>query len=207
MIPDTEDENTVITIKIKPAAGVSELTVAQVDSIRHVLLKWPPSDLKRTSSAAPSARQHHGVRGSDDQFDVRFLSTGTAPAAVTPEPPATLPPAATGLPARASTARTRAGLSSPKGLPRVAPGQALPGFAMAIILVVVMILMIIVYVASTICGALCCKCCNGAYKPRKFTKRDLVINKVVILVFVALTAAGCFIIFAEGPRCWKACPT
>ena len=86
-------------------------------------------------------------------------------------------------------------------------GQALPGFAMAIILVVVMILMIIVYVASTICGALCCKCCNGAYKPRKFTKRDLVINKVVILVFVALTAAGCFIIFAEGPRCWKACPT
>ena len=75
----------------------------------------------------------------------------------------------------------------------------MPGFAMAIILVVVMILMIIVYVASTICGALCCKCCNGAYKPRKFTKRDLVINKVVILVFVALTAAGCFIIFAEGP--------
>jgi len=63
----------------------------------------------------------------------------------------------------------------------------------------VMILMILVYIASTICGALCCKCCNGAYKPRKFTKKDLVINKVVILVFVALTAAGCFIIFAEGP--------
>jgi hypothetical protein len=62
-----------------------------------------------------------------------------------------------------------------------------------------MILMILVYIASTICGALCCKCCNGAYKPRKFTKKDLVINKVVILVFVALTAAGCFMIFSEGP--------
>jgi energy-coupling factor transporter transmembrane protein EcfT len=78
-------------------------------------------------------------------------------------------------------------------------GQAMPGFAMAIILMAVMILMILVYIASTICGALCCKCCNGAYKPRKFTKKDLVINKVVILVFVALTAAGCFMIFSEGP--------
>merc|ERR1712205_171149 len=73
------------------------------------------------------------------------------------------------------------------------------GFAIAILLFVVMILMILVYIASTICGALCCKCCNGAYKPRKFTKKDLVINKVVILVFVALTAAGCFLIFSEGP--------
>ena len=53
---------------------------------------------------------------------------------------------------------------------------------------------------ATICGATCCKCCNGAYKPRKFSNRDLKINKVVILVFVALTAAGAFIVFSEGPK-------
>ena len=76
-------------------------------------------------------------------------------------------------------------------------GQGFPGIGMAILLVVVMILMIIVYIVATICGT-CCKCC-GAYKPCKFSNRDLKINKVVILVFVALTAAGAFIVFG-GPK-------
>lgn len=202
VIPDTEDENTVITIKIKPAAGVSELTVAQVDSIRHVLLKWATERPKKDLGSAGSVVYGNITVSAEVTTNLTFVSfpTGTAPAAVTPEPPATLPPAATGLPRQGIDGTYEGGFELTKRDYLVSLlGQGLPGFAMAIILVVVMILMIIVYVASTICGALCCKCCNGAYKPRKFTKRDLVINKVVILVFVALTAAGCFIIFAEGP--------
>ena len=202
VIPETEDENTVITIKIKPAAGVAELTVAQVDSIRHVLRKWATVRPKKDLGSAGSVVYGNITVSAEVATSLTFapLPTGRAPAAVTPEPPATLPPAATGLP-RQGTAGTYEGgfeLTNTDYLLSLL-GQAMPGFALAIMLFVVMILMILVYVASTICGALCCKCCNGAYKPRKFTKKDLVINKVVILVFVALTAAGCFIIFAEGP--------
>ena len=198
VIPDTEDENTVITIKIKPAAGADDLTVAQVDSIRHVLLEWATVRPKKDLG---------GVYGditvsAEVATSLTFapLPTGRAPAAVTPEPPATLPPAATGLPRQGPDGTYEGGfeLTNSDYLWSLV-GQAMPGFALAIMLLVVMILMILVYIASTVCGALCCKCCNGAYKPRKFTKKDLVINKVVILVFVALTAAGCFIIFAEGP--------
>jgi hypothetical protein len=201
-IPDTEDENTVITIKIKPAAGVDEFTVAQGDSIRHVLLKWATMRPKKDLGSSGSVVYGNITVSAEVATSLTFapLPTGQAPAAVTPEPPAMLPPAATGLPRQGIDGTYEGGFElTNSDYQWSLLGQGAPGFALAIMLFVVMILMILVYVASTVCGALCCKCCNGAYKPRKFTKKDLVINKVVILVFVALTAAGCFIIFAEGP--------
>ena len=75
-------------------------------------------------------------------------------------------------------------------------GQGMAGFAMAAILIISMVLMILVYIVSAICGAIFCKCCNQAYKPRKFKKRDLLINKFVMLGFCVVTAVGCFIVFA-----------
>jgi hypothetical protein len=195
---ESSNENTVITIKIKPPTGVSEFSDARVDTIRHVLLAWatarPKKDLGGIyGNITVSAEVAIGQQNPSPP-------TGTAPAAVPPTPPATLPPAVTGLPRQGTAGAYEGGfeLTNTDYLLSLV-GQAMPGFAMAIILMAVMILMILVYIASTICGALCCKCCNGAYKPRKFTKKDLVINKVVILVFVALTAAGCFMIFSEGP--------
>ena len=100
VIPETEDENTVITIKIKPAAGVGELTVAQVDSIRHVLLKWATARPKKDLGSAGSVVYGNITVSAEVTTNLTFVSfpTGTAPAAVTPGPPATLPPAATGLP-------------------------------------------------------------------------------------------------------------
>ena len=195
---ESSNENTVITIKIKAPTGVSVFDSARVDTIRHVLLEWATERPKKDLG---------GIYGNitvsaEVATDQTFAShpTGTAPAAVPPTPPATLPPAVTGLPRQGTAGAYEGGfeLTNTDYLLSLV-GQAMPGFAMAIILMAVMILMILVYIASTICGALCCKCCNGAYKPRKFTKKDLVINKVVILVFVALTAAGCFMIFSEGP--------
>jgi hypothetical protein len=195
---ESSNENTVITIKIKPPTGVSEFEDDEVDTIRHVLLAWatarPKKDLGGIyGNITVSAEVAIGQQNPSPP-------TGTAPAAVPPTPPATLPPAVTGLPRQGTAGAYEGGfeLTNTDYLLSLV-GQAMPGFAMAIILMAVMILMILVYIASTICGALCCKCCNGAYKPRKFTKKDLVINKVVILVFVALTAAGCFMIFSEGP--------
>jgi hypothetical protein len=134
------------------------------------------------------------------------------PAKVPAAPPAVLPPAVTGLPRQAVIATYEGGfklsvsatyeggfeLTNTDYLASLV-GQAVPGLAMAILLLVAMVLMILVYIASTICGALCCKCCNGAYKPRKFTRKDLVINKVMILLFVAMTAAGCVMIFNDAP--------
>ena len=78
-------------------------------------------------------------------------------------------------------------------------GQMLPGVVMAVLLVVIMILMLVVYIVATLCGLTFCKCCNGAYKPRRFSKKDLKINKLVCLVFCAVTAAGAFTVFAETP--------
>jgi hypothetical protein len=195
---ESSNENTVITIKIKPPTGVSEFEDDEVDTIRHVLLAWatarPKKDLGGIyGNITVSAEVAIGQQNPSPP-------TGTAPGAVPPTPPATLPPAVTGLPRQGTAGAYEGGfeLTNTDYLLSLV-GQAMPGFAMAIILMVVMILMVLVYIMSTICGALCCKCCNGAYKPRKFTKKDLVINKVVILVFVALTAAGCFMIFSEGP--------
>lgn len=78
-------------------------------------------------------------------------------------------------------------------------GQMLPGVVMAVLLLVIMILMLVVYIVATLCGLTFCKCCNGAYKPRRFSKKDLKINKLVCLFFCAVTAAGAFTVFAETP--------
>jgi len=73
-----------------------------------------------------------------------------------------------------------------------------PGIGMGIALLIVMILMLVVKIISLL-GGLCCKCCNGAFKPRPYTARSILITKGVMGAFVIVTAAGCFMIYANGP--------
>ena len=116
-------------------------------------------------------------------------------------PPAKLPAAVTGIPRTGIDGSSYEGgfeIDNSKYLESLA-GQMLPGIVMAVLLFVIMILMLLVYLVSTLCGLTFCKCCNGAYKPRRFSKKDLKINKVVCLVFCAITAAGAFAVFAETP--------
>ena len=70
-------------------------------------------------------------------------SVDAAPPAPTPEPPATLPPAATGLPRQGIDGTYEGGfeLTNSDYLWSLV-GQAMPGFALAIMLLVVMILML-----------------------------------------------------------------
>jgi len=77
--------------------------------------------------------------------------------------------------------------------------QGAPGFCMGIIMLVVMILMIITLVLSKIFGATCMKKCGEAYKPRPYSKRQLRISQGIMLLFCGITAAGCFMIYADGP--------
>ena len=117
-------------------------------------------------------------------------------------PPAKLPDAVTGIPRRAGLDGSEYdggfNITNSDYLTSVA-GQMLPGVVMAGLLLVIMILMLVVYIVATLCGLTFCKCCNGAYKPRRFSKKDLKINKLVCLVFCAVTAAGAFTVFAETP--------
>ena len=195
----SSNENTVVTISITSSTSGADLTAAQVDAIRDVLFDWRKEGASRVDFG--STYGNATISAATVLSNVTAPNSGTVPANAVDAPPATLPAAATGLPRQGLSGTYSGGFELTNGdyLASLV-GQALPGFAMAILLLVVMVLMIVIYIASTICGALCCKCCNGAYKPRKFTKKDLVINKVMILVFVALTAAGCFIIFSEAPK-------
>jgi len=77
--------------------------------------------------------------------------------------------------------------------------QGAPGFCMAIILLIVMILMLLVVVISKICGMCLRNKCAEAYKPRPYTKKQLLISKGVLVAFSALTAIGCIFIYADGP--------
>ena len=117
-------------------------------------------------------------------------------------PPAKLPDAVTGIPRRAGLDGSEYdggfNITNSDYLTSVA-GQMLPGVVMAGLLLVIMILMLVVYIVATLCGLTFCKCCNGAYKPRRFSKKDLKINKLVCLFFCAVTAAGAFTVFAETP--------
>uniref|UniRef100_A0A7S0NJ22 Uncharacterized protein n=2 Tax=Micromonas pusilla TaxID=38833 RepID=A0A7S0NJ22_MICPS len=116
-------------------------------------------------------------------------------------PPAKLPGAVTGLPRIGLDGSEYDGgfnITNTDYQTSVA-GQMLPGVVMAVLLLVIMILMLVVYIVATLCGLTFCKCCNGAYKPRRFSKKDLKINKLVCLVFCAVTAAGAFTVFAETP--------
>ena len=116
-------------------------------------------------------------------------------------PPAKLPDAVTGIPRIGLDGSEYDGgfnITNSDYLTSVA-GQMLPGVVMAGLLLVIMILMLVVYIVATLCGLTFCKCCNGAYKPRRFSKKDLKINKLVCLFFCAVTAAGAFTVFAETP--------
>ena len=112
VIPDTEDENTVITIKIKPAAGRAAHRRAGTPSV--VLLKWATERPKDLGSAGPSCTATSRCPVMTTNLTFVSFPTGTAPAAVTPRP-ATLPPAATGLPRQGINGTYEGGLSSPKG--------------------------------------------------------------------------------------------
>ena len=117
-------------------------------------------------------------------------------------PPAKLPDAVTGIPRRAGLDGSEydGGFNITNRDYQVSlAGQMLPGVVMAVLLLVIMILMLVVYIVATLCGLTFCKCCNGAYKPRRFSKKDLKINKLVCLFFCAVTAAGAFTVFAETP--------
>ena len=266
-LQQSENEDTIVTLSITANPSSVDLTAAQVESVRQVLLDWRKEGASRVYFG--STYGNATISAATILNNGATPTSGMVPEIPDPSPSNKLPPAATGLPRQELDGSTYSGgfqlLESKKckcsccqgsgctpvevgrytkersymvckaeecaaefshicevqpechargGCKNIAEpittvttkynssllGQAVPGFAMAIILIVVMLLMLVVYVASTICGAMCCKCCNGAYKPRKFTKKDLVINKVMILVFVAMTAAGCFMIFSEAPK-------
>ena len=194
----------IITAEVSPVEGTSTLTSAEMDVIKNKL-----QDAQANTAAGAFLSPKYG------SMEATSPASGGTATPAPPRPTGQVPkPAPPGLaPSLPDTVL---------GLPRVNPlngneytggfevtneeyigsllGQGLPGIAMAIILLVAMVLMGLVYVVSSVCGATLCKCCNGAYKPRSFSKRDLLINKFVMFGFCVLTAIGCFIVFAEtGP--------
>merc|ERR1711966_458116 len=194
--------STIVTAEVQPAEGSSEITTAQVDTINDEMeqtggLGKSPSmtaygNVTATIPApAPPGQAPAPVRDAKKIALPKGLNT----------PPAKLPAAVTGIPRTGIDGSSYEGgfeIDNSKYLESLA-GQMLPGIVMAVLLFVIMILMLLVYLVSTLCGLTFCKCCNGAYKPRRFSKKDLKINKVVCLVFCAITAAGAFAVFAETP--------
>ena len=76
-------------------------------------------------------------------------------------------------------------------------GQVAPGFCIAILLFTSMLSVLIFYIVSS-CWKCCglCKCC---FRPFPYTRKQLHIAKGIQLLFVALTACGCFVIFSASP--------
>ena len=194
--------STIVTAEVQPAEGSSEISAADVDTINDQMEQdgdWAraPSmtaygNVTATIPApAPPGQAPAPVRDAKKIALPKGLNT----------PPAKLPAAVTGIPRTGIDGSSYEGgfeIDNSKYLESLA-GQMLPGIVMAVLLFVIMILMLLVYLVSTLCGLTFCKCCNGAYKPRRFSKKDLKINKVVCLVFCAITAAGAFAVFAETP--------
>ena len=194
--------STIVTAEVQPAEGSSEISAADVDTINDEMeqtggLGKSPSmtaygNVTATIPApAPPGQAPAPVRDAKKIALPKGLNT----------PPAKLPAAVTGIPRTGIDGSSYEGgfeIDNSKYLESLA-GQMLPGIVMAVLLFVIMILMLLVYLVSTLCGLTFCKCCNGAYKPRRFSKKDLKINKVVCLVFCAITAAGAFTVFAETP--------
>mmetsp|Transcript_16229 Transcript_16229/g.39593 ORF Transcript_16229/g.39593 Transcript_16229/m.39593 type:complete len:805 (+) Transcript_16229:507-2921(+) len=186
--------STIMKLEITPEAGQTELTGAQVDMISNNL--------------APSAGfTLPGKYGTVKATVAPQPAPGAAPAPIQPSgivtfpvksPPSALPATLLGLP-RVNPldggAEYEGGFTISNDYFASLLGQGVPGVAVGIIMLVAMVLMIVVYIVSTICGATLCKCCNGAYKPRKFSKRDLLINKGIMVGFCVLAAVGCFIVF------------
>ena len=197
---ENSTDSTILKIKVVSTAG-TELTSSQLHGI-HDKSPVLRARLQGLQGLDLNAYGHEITSPTltDGTSIPAPLDRGTVPQAQPSSGPRKLPAASTGLPRQGLSGTYEGGFEvTNMDYLLSLVGQGFPGIGMAILLVVVMILMIIVYSVATICGATCCKCCNGAYKPRKFSNRDLKINKVVILVFVALTAAGAFIVFAEGP--------
>ena len=198
--------STIVTAEVQPAEGSSEISAADVDTINNEIAMTAsnPAGLGSSSSMtaygnvtatvpapAPAGQAPAPVRDAKKIALPKGLNT----------PPAKLPAAVTGIPRTGIDGSSYEGgfeIDNSKYLESLA-GQMLPGIVMAVLLFVIMILMLLVYLVSTLCGLTFCKCCNGAYKPRRFSKKDLKINKVVCLVFCAITAAGAFAVFAETP--------
>ena len=198
--------STIVTAEVQPAEGSSEISAADVDTINNEIAMTASNP--KGLGDAPSMTAYGNVTATIPAP----APPGQAPAPVRDAkkialpkglntPPAKLPAAVTGIPRTGIDGSSYEGgfeIDNSKYLESLA-GQMLPGIVMAVLLFVIMILMLLVYLVSTLCGLTFCKCCNGAYKPRRFSKKDLKINKVVCLVFCAITAAGAFAVFAETP--------
>ena len=200
-----EFDTTVLKVKITSATANTDLTSAELNAIHDTIAGAQGKAIKDEGLDLTASGYGYAEITSPTLTDGTSipapLDRGTVPQAQPSSGPKDLPAASTGLPRQGLRGTYEGGFEvTNEDYLLSLVGQGFPGIGMAILLVVVMILMIIVYIVATICGATCCKCCNGAYKPRKFSNRDLKINKVVILVFVALTAAGAFIVFSEGPK-------
>jgi hypothetical protein len=192
--------STIVTAEVQPAEGSSEISAADVTTINSQTDAGLGSSSSMTAygnvtatvpAPAPPGMAPAPVRDAKKIALPKGLNT----------PPAKLPAAVTGIPRTGIDGSSYEGgfeIDNSKYLESLA-GQMLPGIVMAVLLFVIMILMLLVYLVSTLCGLTFCKCCNGAYKPRRFSKKDLKINKVVCLVFCAITAAGAFAVFAETP--------
>ena len=196
-------DSTVLKVKITSATANQDLTSAELNAIHNTIVSAQGKASKEESLYIDATYGYAEITSPTliDGVSIRApLDRGTVPPAPPASPPKNLPAASTGLPRQGFSGAYEGGFEvTNEDYLLSLVGQGFPGIGMAILLLVVMILMIIIYIVSTIFGATCCKCCNGAYKPRKFSNKDLKINKAVILAFVALTAAGAFIVFAEGP--------
>ena len=192
--------STIVTAEVQPAEGSSEISAADVTTINSQTDAGLGSSPSMTAYGNVTATVPAPAPAGQAPAPVRDAKKIALPKGLN-TPPAKLPAAVTGIPRTGIDGSSYEGgfeIDNSKYLESLA-GQMLPGIVMAVLLFVIMILMLLVYLVSTLCGLTFCKCCNGAYKPRRFSKKDLKINKVVCLVFCAITAAGAFTVFAETP--------
>ena len=210
----TSNYETFVTVTISPPSGSSTFTQAQLDMLRNKVMAIQSQNLAfrdGTYGTAWTTSAYPSDWGTATQ--VKATSPITTAAQPTEPTTSTYTSTATGTAEKLGPAAT--------GLPRINPiggdtydggfditdddymmsliGQGIPGIAMGLVLIVIMILMLVVYILSRLFGATCCKCCNKAYKPRKFTKRDVKINRIAMFMFVIVIACGSFLVFAEGP--------
>lgn len=192
--------STIVTAEVQPAEGSSEISAADVTTINSQTDAGLGSSPSMTAYGNVTATVPAPAPAGQAPAPVRDAKKIALPKGLN-TPPAKLPAAVTGIPRTGIDGSSYEGgfeIDNSKYLESLA-GQMLPGIVMAVLLFVIMILMLLVYLVSTLCGLTVCKCCNGAYKPRRFSKKDIKINKVVCLVFCAITAAGAFAVFAETP--------
>ena len=201
---------TFVTATISPATGSSTFTSTELNALRNTVIT-----IQTQASTTVNSIDWTSSIGTSWGTATQVKATSPITTAAQPTEPttSTYTSTATGTAEKLGPAAT--------GLPRINPiggdtydggfditdddymmsliGQGIPGIAMGLVLIVIMILMLVVYILSRLFGATCCKCCNKAYKPRKFTKRDVKINRIAMFMFVIVIACGSFLVFAEGP--------